>query len=131
MAKDIKDKLDIDASSLIFGAKNKITPKNDVAPVAKVNRTKKKDTGIPQEEHYLNNTDTYLPFSNSIRADQYISLKRLEYHRKQTVRVILEEALDEYLAKQPLTKKKLPEKELPKLKQLKTAQDYKDEKVGK
>ena len=71
-------------------------------------------------------TDKYLPFSSSIRADHYLKLKRLEYHSKQTIRQILEKALELYLnpKKQPQVHKPLPPTEAAKMKPLKTALDY-------
>lgn len=76
------------------------------------------------EQDYLDAFDKFLPFSTSLRADLYLKLKRYEYWGRTSVREILEEALEEHLKRKPDTEKALPAKEANKLKQLKTAQDY-------
>jgi hypothetical protein len=81
----------------------------------------------PTEAQYLN-SDKYLPFSNSIRADLYLKLKRLEFHSGKSIRFVLEEMMESYLALQPQAYMELPEKEVQKLKQLKSALDYHNDK---
>ncbi|WP_299988815.1 hypothetical protein [uncultured Pontibacter sp.] len=87
-------------------------------------KSKPKTTDIPQEEQYLEATDQYLPFSTSLRADQYLKLKRLEYWNRMSQREIIENIMDLALNNLPNVDKELPESERAKLKQLKTANDY-------
>jgi hypothetical protein len=84
---------------------------------------------IPDEKLYLEATEQYLPFSTSLRADQYLKLKRLEYWSRMSIREIVENMMDLTLDKFPDSKKKLPESERAKLKQIKTANDYYHEKA--
>jgi len=80
---------------------------------------------VPVEADYENETNKYLPFSNSIRADQYLQVKRLEHHGGRTIREIVEAALDLYLpTQQPLISQALPVEEAAKLKPLKTHREY-------
>ncbi|RNI30928.1 hypothetical protein EFA69_06455 [Rufibacter immobilis] len=141
--KDRKDKLDFTTDDLIFGNKSpkpeqlnsyglNATPapqterKRVAIPKGRPKKEKPQATYlvVPQESHYENEKNKFLPFSTSMRADLYLGLKRLEYHDKRTIRSILEEALEMYLKKQPHAKQPLPEKEAKKLKPMKTAIDY-------
>jgi hypothetical protein len=81
-------------------------------------------TDTPNEEAYLNATDIYLPFSNSIRADLYLKLKRIEFHRKQSMRSILEDLIEEFVKNEHNSKKPLPEAKIKKLKILRSATEY-------
>lgn len=116
-----------------FNLKDNKTKSVDSAifPEKKVNLSREPTTGsdnIGQEETkeqlYLDAKDLYLPFSNNVRADQYLKLKRCEYWNRQSIREILEEILDDYLDKNPAANKALPDKEVAKLKALKSANDY-------
>jgi hypothetical protein len=125
----IKDKLNTDVSDLIFGtpvSANLRTEKKDVKKgrptISKEDAVAEIFFGVPVEELYLKG-DTYLPFSNTLRSDLYLKLKRLEHHKRQSMRVLLEDILEHYLATQPLADKPLPEHRVKKLKQLKSAND--------
>ena len=93
---------------------------------------------LPEDPDYspINEADylkgeLVLPFSTSLRSDLYLKMKRVEYWNRMNVREVLEEALTEYLNKQPASKKKLPAKERNKLKQLKTAKEYFNERISR
>jgi len=80
---------------------------------------------VPVESDYEGVTDKYLPFSNSIRADLYLHVKRLEHHGGRTIREIVEAALDMYLPTQePMISTPLPVEEAAKMKSLKTHRDF-------
>ena len=79
------------------------------------------------EEDYLSAKDTILPFSTILRADLYLKAKRVEYWDRSSLREILENALEQYLADKPSTEIPLPLNERKKLKALKRPWDYRKE----
>jgi hypothetical protein len=81
-------------------------------------------TGVPTEEVYLQSYDMYLPFSTNIRADLYLKLKRIEFHKKHSIRVILEDLLEKFIDSEPSAETPLPEHKVKKLKQLKSPIEY-------
>lgn len=102
-----------------------------IASFEDVLKSHSKKTDIPSEDIYLESTDQYLPFSTSLRADQYLKLKRLEYWSRMSIREIIENMMELTLDKFPDANKELPESERAKLKQLKTANDYYQSRIKK
>lgn len=141
---DLRDKLDFNADDPVFGgsAKSKANPKtdnnNDAAqslpegnsPEQPKRVRKPRKMGRPlkdfpeevltkaeaerRESDYLGNDET-LPFSTSLTADNYLTLKRMEYHQDVTMTNLINEAVAKFVKRQESAKKPLPQSVVDKL----------------